>query len=253
LRSIALMFGKVAKIYICNFRWRNIMATFVSLNEMRDAFQQERIEIFTETPHFARIVVEIGPPPDRIVNQIMVIRFGQPGTEVDPDYFGVVTLDEDDEFFDIISVLGIDPEKPEWEVEGTKLNRQISAKEALTIKQRESFYIQCDLPLKVEIVGYRLPEEDGSLSNEVGICVHIAPIDAEYVAPIDEDDLSNPIYDWSAELGKNPDMGPLTYDDIAAAFNLDADAKIWLTREAPSAEEIAEMIAMSYAELESGD
>jgi len=199
------------------------METQVSLTEAQERFFKEEVEMLAHLLLNVRLAVQIKSKKERIVDQEIILQFGPLDGEINEYRAGLMMIDEDADFFNLVEALEIDPSEPIWTAMGTKKATKIGLHEAWAIKQTKPFLLTCVRPLSVEIALFRKEDDNLDLTDELDIQIHIA-------SPGREKDEEDEAYNYSGYLLLDdtlPEGSTLSFDDIVSAFSVDPHARIW--------------------------
>jgi hypothetical protein len=196
----------------------------VSLNEIRDRFYEDDLELLAS----ARALVEITVRRERGTGRKprdpgIRLRFGRPGGALDresPGYGYVAELDEASSRKHVQTAFGIGPGERVWSAAGRDGLTTEEAWEALMSGGGE---ITCVRERQVEIALYRGQDDEGGLLPNVGIQLHFG----EPGRPVDEksDAYNFPAWMDSGQIPSGRDM--FTLDDIPVIFDIGPDDKVW--------------------------
>jgi hypothetical protein len=192
---------------------------FVSINDVRERFYDEDIELLGTTV----CLVEITISTEQYAKgkQDVWLRFSKPGT---PAYPYWACLEDAKDKDDVRTAFGLTDDERIWrcgERDG------LTYAEAWECMERIAGKITGVKERVVEIALYRGQDEEGEVTDRVGIQLHFGdPGD-----PIDEDEAA---YEFPAWMDPTHTLSGADYfalDDVPIAFNIDPDAKMWVVNE----------------------
>lgn len=196
----------------------------VSLNEIRDRFYEDDLELLAS----ARALVEITVRRERGAGRRprdpdISLRFGRPGGALDretPGFGYVAILDEASTQEDVQTALSIGPGERIWSAAGRDGLTTGEAWEALMSGGGE---ITCVKEREVEIALYRAQDDEGEVLPDVGIQLHFG----EPGLPVEEESeaYSYPAWMDSGRIPSGAEM--FTLDDVPVIFDIGPDDKVW--------------------------
>ncbi len=171
----------------------------VSLNEIRDRFYEDDLELLATTRALVEITVrrERGGKGKRASTPDVRLRFGRPQ-----------------------AAFGIGPGERIWRAAGRD---GLNFEEAWAAMMADGGEITCVREREVEIALYRGQDDEGELLPNVGIQLHFG----EPGSPVEEksDAYNYPGWMDSGYLPSGRDM--FTLDDIPVVFDIRPDDKVW--------------------------
>lgn len=198
----------------------------VSLNEIRDRFYEDDLELLATTRALVEITVrrERGGKGKRASAPGVRLRFDRPQADaLDKEsaaYGYVANLEDGASRKDVQTAFGIGPGERIWSAAGRD---GLNSEEAWAAMMADGVEITCVRERQVEIALYRGQDDEGELLPNVGIQLHFG----EPGGPVEEksDAYNYPGWMDSDYLPSGRDM--FTLDDIPVVFDIGPDDKVW--------------------------
>lgn len=196
----------------------------VSLNEIRDRFYEDDLELLAS----ARALVEITVRRERGTGRRprdpgISLRFGRPGGALDRESAGygyVAELDDASSRNHVQTAFGIGPGARIW----SAADRDgLTTEEAWDMLMSGGGEITCVKEREVEIALYRGQDDEGGLLPNVGIQLHFG----EPGLPVEEKSEAYSFPAWM-DSGRIPSGAEMfTLDDVPVIFDIGPDDKVW--------------------------
>jgi hypothetical protein len=188
----------------------------VSLNEVKDRFYSEDLELLGNTD--ALVEITVSDEQDERGQQDVRLRFGNPG---EPSYSYWAFLEYAGTAEDLQTAFGIKSDEQLWRC-GNRT--ELTIDEAWECMEDSGEKIVSYKECGVEIALYRGQDEDGTVSPRVGIQLHFG----EPGKPVVEGSDAYEFVAWMDPTYTLSGQDFFALDDVLVAFNIDPNIKMWL-------------------------